>query len=383
MSFTPIEETNEMTVMQIKDMLHKLNIDNAGIYDKVELIRLLYYGNSEEDPTDIPSNLPLSYLELFQIDEERNKVALQRIDQYFAEGMPQINTKVLSSNSQQKMAKSPAHKTDSDCRLYIENVPISFTQAVVRDFFSKAGRIEFLKLYDDQSGKDESKGIRSILVVYTSVASAKKCYVLYNGKEFVKGYPIRVQRAEENKSNVTKKKELLSQSSVQSTSTHVPEQEQLVHKEDSVPTSSSSSSSIFQLIESDNVHTVELGNMFTEEQWKDREYMKELFEDVTYECNRFGKILSVRLDQSKLRILVAFNEEKPAQSCQSILHGRNFDGRVVTAVYCKPKAKDPIETHENVEIPVRQTNSSVSNLGDKSVEAFINSIGFIDEDFDS
>ena len=53
-----------LSIIELKEMLHKKQIDNVGIYDQESLIALLL-GKNEQQEVEI--KLPESYMKLFQV----------------------------------------------------------------------------------------------------------------------------------------------------------------------------------------------------------------------------------------------------------------------------------------------------------------------------
>lgn len=59
-----VHELKKMSVIELKDILHKKNIDSTGIFDPSILIRLIQGG---EEQVQFESSFPESYMRLFEV----------------------------------------------------------------------------------------------------------------------------------------------------------------------------------------------------------------------------------------------------------------------------------------------------------------------------
>lgn len=78
-----------------------------------------------------------------------------------------------------------------------------------------------------------------------------------------------------------------------------------------------------------------LSNMFDVKDAHDDKFCKEVQDDVVGECNQFGGVYHVHIDRKSARgdIYVKCPSIYVANKCVSTLHGRSFDGRLITANY--------------------------------------------------
>jgi HIV Tat-specific factor 1 len=82
--------------------------------------------------------------------------------------------------------------------------------------------------------------------------------------------------------------------------------------------------------------------MFTlEELEADPAALLEIKEDIRDECAKLGTVTSVVLYDEEVDGIVAvrFKDTESAEACIQLMHGRNFDGRVVEALIKTGKEK--------------------------------------------
>uniref|UniRef100_A0A7S3K4M4 RRM domain-containing protein n=3 Tax=Aureoumbra lagunensis TaxID=44058 RepID=A0A7S3K4M4_9STRA len=82
-----------------------------------------------------------------------------------------------------------------------------------------------------------------------------------------------------------------------------------------------------------------ISNMFDPAKETDPNWRDDIREDVTLECEKFGKVIHIHVDAISTRGLVhiLFDSNLSAQKAAAALHGRYFAGRPISLTYVDPK----------------------------------------------
>mmetsp|Transcript_18655 Transcript_18655/g.57348 ORF Transcript_18655/g.57348 Transcript_18655/m.57348 type:complete len:177 (-) Transcript_18655:2102-2632(-) len=82
-----------------------------------------------------------------------------------------------------------------------------------------------------------------------------------------------------------------------------------------------------------------ISNMFDPATETDPNWRQDIQEDVTAECDKFGKVLHVHVDAVSSRGLVhiLFHDQDAARQAAESLHGRWFAGRLIAVQFVDPK----------------------------------------------
>ena len=68
--FVDVHDLKKLSVIELKDILHKKNIDSTGIFDPSVLIRLILGG---EEQAHFEPTFPESYMRLFEVEEDSSR----------------------------------------------------------------------------------------------------------------------------------------------------------------------------------------------------------------------------------------------------------------------------------------------------------------------
>ena len=63
--------------------------------------------------------------------------------------------------------------------------------------------------------------------------------------------------------------------------------------------------------------------------------MQDMREDVEEQCSQYGKITGLAINEQDRTVLIRYSSEAEAVKCKSILDGKLFDGRRITAQLSK------------------------------------------------
>ena len=79
-----------------------------------------------------------------------------------------------------------------------------------------------------------------------------------------------------------------------------------------------------------------MGNLFGPKHRKDVNYLEELCEEVKEECEKYGKVRSVKADAKNMLVYVRFREAEDAMMANENLQNRVFsDQPIATAFFSK------------------------------------------------
>ncbi|KAK8804679.1 hypothetical protein WA171_006647 [Blastocystis sp. BT1] len=285
-----------LSVIEIKEALNKKQIDNVGIYDKETLINL---ASGKQSSIDLKAQIPSSYLQLFELENKRKKEAEDRIKGYLQQ-----------LKKRKTIDERPVVRQNKDERLLatvVENMPARYKKEEVLKFLSRAGEVkDFQMLEINDTTINPRLQTRTILVQYGSKKDAKKCKNLFHGLEVTKGIHLVVMRE-----------------------TTMPKQMLLENEMKELATA--------------GLTIVTLLNMFTAENVADREYMQDMREDVEEQCSQYGKITGLAINEQDRTVLIRYSSEAEAVKCKSILDGKLFDGRRITAQLSKDEYAQPVQ----------------------------------------
>lgn len=63
--------------------------------------------------------------------------------------------------------------------------------------------------------------------------------------------------------------------------------------------------------------------------------MQDMREDVEEQCSQYGKITGLAINEQEFTVLIRYSSEAEAVKCKSVLDGKLFDGRRITAQLSK------------------------------------------------
>ncbi|KAJ2385319.1 hypothetical protein H4S02_004392 [Coemansia sp. RSA 2611] len=231
-----------------------------------------------------------------------------------------------NQNDAKRKSDDLPKRRKANTSIYISGLPLDATEDEVAELFSQCGTImpdmatnkPRVKLYRDESGAVKGDA----LVTYYKAPSVQLALDILDDSRFRAADParIRVQQAEFEPRDAGKEKDKAKRPRVDS---------KLVHKR------------LNQLERCDtgevaerHRRTVILKHMFTRvELEEDVTLLLDLPEDVRTECEKLGKVTSVKVyDKSDEGVVaVKFSDELSAQACVQMMNGRFFGGRQVEA----------------------------------------------------
>ncbi|KAJ1761407.1 hypothetical protein LPJ77_001384 [Coemansia sp. RSA 2523] len=290
-------------------------------------------------------------------------------------GTEQDDDVVEEQESTKRKNKGLARKKENTS-VYVSGLPLDTTDEEMVAFFSQCGTImpdivtnkPRVKLYRDASG--ELKG--DALVTYYKAPSVQLAVDILDDSRFrpTNSTNIQVQEAKfENKAEHSGEADKTKRLRVDSKLVQ-KRLNQLERKLDWVDDAGE--------VADRHKRTVILKHMFTlKELEEDITMLLDLPEDVRAECEKLGKVTSVKVyDLSEDGVIaVKFKDELSAKACVQMMNGRFFGGRQVEATiydgqtrYKSSKESSKAETVASTSDaqPGRSTNSHGSNDGDEA-----------------
>ncbi|KAJ2226948.1 hypothetical protein EV180_002689 [Coemansia sp. RSA 518] len=290
-------------------------------------------------------------------------------------GTEQNDDVVEEQESTKRKNKGLARKKENTS-VYVSGLPLDTTDEEMVAFFSQCGTImpdivtnkPRVKLYRDASG--ELKG--DALVTYYKAPSVQLAVDILDDSRFrpTNSTNIQVQEAKfENKAEHSGEADRTKRLRVDSKLVQ-KRLNQLERKLDWVDDAGE--------VADRHKRTVILKHMFTlKELEEDITMLLDLPEDVRAECEKLGKVTSVKVyDLSEDGVIaVKFKDELSAKACVQMMNGRFFGGRQVEATiydgqtrYKSSKESSKAETVASTSDaqPGRSTNSHGSNDGDEA-----------------
>ncbi|KAG0326879.1 hypothetical protein BG004_002884 [Podila humilis] len=280
-------------------------------------------------------------------ESEKNRLALQ-----------------AATHAQEPVPEIPVHNSANDIsqhRLYIGSVNFDLTEDDLKQVLEPFGAIEFVKLHrDPETGK--SKGFA--FVQYQRAEDAKQALSRLNGYELA-GRIIKVgmvtDKATHPQQNGTHQQNdgpIDNRISIDDSDTAGYAMTNLSRAElmqklargdvnlGAIPTPPGSTSGAPAATTTSNFvaprqlpvvmpsRSVLLKNMFTEEDKAEREWAKELEEDVREEAEKCGHVVHIHVEQESVgEIFLKFDTVQSATNAVQSLGGRFFAGRQIIAAY--------------------------------------------------
>eukprot|EP01114_Cavostelium_apophysatum_P014695 TRINITY_DN3872_c0_g1_i1.p1 TRINITY_DN3872_c0_g1~~TRINITY_DN3872_c0_g1_i1.p1 ORF type:complete len:338 (-),score=70.11 TRINITY_DN3872_c0_g1_i1:4-1017(-) len=227
---------------------------------------------------------------------------------------------------EQKQAAKEAVEKAKKSNAYVTGLPTDITVNELVQTFSKCGIIKRdeetaepkIRIYTDDAGKPKGDA----LISFFRPESVDLALTLIDQSEIRPGYTITVQRPSFEHQNQKHTKSGAKQDK--------PKKRRIAKN---VKTYDQSKALSWE--EDENTHVV-VKHMFSQQEaWADPNFFKELEEDISAECNKFGTVEKVKIFQRNPDgvVVVKFAQHFAASRCVEKMNGRFFAGRKLEAEF--------------------------------------------------